>query len=46
MSQHHGSRPGLERPPHLGGLAEAEGVCLGEFLKHMLDVCDEASRKR
>jgi hypothetical protein len=27
-------------------LAEAEGVCLGEFFEHMLDVYDEASRKR
>jgi hypothetical protein len=35
-----------ETATRFAALAEAEGVCLGEFLEHMLDVYDEASRKR
>jgi hypothetical protein len=35
-----------ETATRFAALAEAEGVCLHEFLKHMRDVYDEASRKR
>jgi hypothetical protein len=35
-----------ETATRFAALADAEGVCLGEFLEHMLDVHDEASRKR
>jgi hypothetical protein len=35
-----------ETATRFAALAEAEGVCRDEFLKHMLDVYDETSRKR
>jgi hypothetical protein len=36
----------LEAATRFAALAEAKGVCLDEFLEHMLDGRDETSRKR